>query len=360
MHVTLVSGVDLSAPAASGTRSYVMGLAERLPRHGVPVTLITGGAPSVSLPGVACHPVPSRGSSLRFLLGLGASVPDLPIPRGSIVHVQRPDDLVALGLGGRRHPKLCTLHGIPARGIHRRRGALSGLLYGVLERRGLMTADRVIAVSEDTARWYRERYTWVGGKMETIPVGIDTNRFRPMDREDARRQFHVAAKYAILFAGRLTVEKRVGAVLRALPNDGSAELLVAGTGREEAKIRGLASDRPVRFLGAVPHNRMPLLMNAADILVLPSEYEGLPTVALEALACGTPVISTSVGALPEIVEPRGTGWLIGDLDSLGSVIADALPLAGALRGRCVDAAKPFSWDAVLGKILDLYGRMTPS
>lgn len=357
MHITLVSGVDPTAPAASGTRNYVMGLAERLQRIGVPVTLITGGVPQPPIPGVSCHPVPSRGSSVRFLLRLGASAPGLPIPRDSIIHVQRPDDLMAFALAKRRNPKLCTLHGIPARAVRRRKGAHYGLLYGVLERGGLRRANRVIAVNEGTARWYGERYAWLRDRITAIPIGIDTDHFRPMDRDHARRRLGVSAEYAIVFAGRLTIEKRVEAIVQALPRDENVELLIAGSGPEETRIREDALHRPVRLLGAIPHSEMPVLLNAADLLVLPSEYEGLPTVALEALACGTPIVSTPVGALPEIIVPGRTGWIVEELDALGHTIAEALPRAASLRARCVESAKLYSWDTVFGRILDLYGQM---
>ena len=358
MHVTLVSGIDPSRPGAGGTRSYVLGLAERLPTRGVSVSLVARNG-DARLPGVAYVRVRSGPSSVRFLLRLFASAPGLPIPRDSIIHAQRPDDLAAFAFAKRGNPKVCTLHGIPAIGVRRRRGAGYGAMYRALERMGLRRARGIIAVNEGTARWYASRYPWLAGRTTVVPVAVDTQRFRPMDRMEARTALGVSADHVLLFAGRLTPEKRVDAILRALPHVPDAELLVAGDGPEAARLRGLANGARVRFLGTVPHDAMPRLMNAADLLVLPSEYEGLATVALEALACGTPVVATPVGGLPEVIRQGRTGWLVDDIEGLGRILSEALPRASELRTECVETARPYAWDAVLDRILAVYREVLP-
>jgi glycosyltransferase involved in cell wall biosynthesis len=353
VHVTLVSGIDPGAPGAGGTRSYVLGLAERLPKRGVGVTLVARDG-TADLPGVDYVRLRSGSSSPRFLMRLFASAPGLSIPPDSILHAQRPDDIAAFLFAKRRNPKVCTLHGIPAIGVRRRKGAAYGALYGALERAGLRRTRSVIAVDAGTARWYEARYPWLVGRTTVIPVAVDTVRFRPMDRAAARDSLSITAKHVLLFAGRLTPEKRVDAILRALPKVPDAQLLVAGDGPERARLAELAKGHPVRFLGAVAHEEMPRLMNAADLLVLPSEYEGLATVAIEALACGTPVVATPVGGLPEVVVPGRTGWLVDGVDGLGAILTDALPQAPTLRDACVAAAQAYAWDAVLDRILAVY------
>jgi glycosyltransferase involved in cell wall biosynthesis len=354
VHVTLVSGIDPHAARAGGTRSYVLGLAERLRGRNVTVSLVARDGATSPLVGVDYRGIRSGPSSARFLLRLFASAPGLPIPRDSIIHVQRPDDLVPFAFAKRRNPKVCTLHGIPALAIPRRKGAGYGALYGILERMGLRRTDRVIAVDAGTARWYAARYPWLAARTTVVPVAVDTERFRPMDRGDARLRFRVHADHVLAYAGRLTVEKRVDAIIRAVRDVPGSELLVAGEGPEEPRLRDLARDAPVRFLGPLSREDMPRFLNAADLLVLPSEYEGMPTVALEALACGIPIVATPVGGLPDIVVPGRTGWLVPDLGSLAATLREALPKARDLRDACVATAQPYSWDVVVERILAVY------
>ncbi|HEV8594473.1 MAG TPA: glycosyltransferase family 4 protein [Thermoplasmata archaeon] len=354
MHVTLVSGINPSGPQVGGTRSYVLGLAERLPTRDVSVSLVARDGGTSPVPGIDYLPIRSGPSSVQFLVRLFMSAPSLAIPRDSIIHVQRPDDLVAFSFAKRRNPTVCTLHGVPPVAIRRRKGAGYGFLYAVLERIGLCRTDRAIAVDPATAKWYRDRYPWLAARISVVPVAVDTRRFRPMDREASRARYGVRAEHVVLFAGRLSPEKRVEALIRAIPRVPHAELLIAGEGPEEDRLRELAGASPVRFLGAVPHEEMPHLLNAADLLVLPSEYEGLPTVVLEAFACGVPVVATSVGGIPDLVIPGKTGWLLEDLRSLGDTLGPALASAPLLRDSCRAAAEGYSWDAVLDRIVAVY------
>jgi len=353
VHVTLVAGINPEGSAASGTRNYVLGLAERLPRHDISVSLVARDG-AVALPGVSYTRISSGSSSARFLLRLMASAGAPPIPRDSIIHAQRPDDLVAFTFAKRKNPKVCTLYGIPAIAVPRRKGSGYGAAYRALERIGLRRADRILAVDEQTAQWYMDRYPRLARRIEIVPVAIDLARFRLMNRDAARAKYRVTAKYVALFAGRLTVEKRVWAVIRAMREVSDAELLVAGEGPERDSLAAEATGGRVRFLGAIPHVEMPGLLNAADVLALPSEYEGLPTVALEALACGVPVVATPVGGVPSVVTEGKTGWFVRDLTMLPATLRTAFPAAEGMRDACMAAAKPYGWDTVIERIIAAY------
>jgi len=354
VHVTLVSGIDPSAAQAGGTRTYVLGLAERLARRNVSVSLVARNGGTAPVEGVDYVRIRSGPSSVRFLMRLLASAPGLRIPRESIIHVQRPDDLVAFAFTKRRNPKVCTLHGIPALGVRRRKGTTVSAVYGVLERAGLRRADRVIAVDARTADWYRSRYPSLASRIIIVPVAVDGMRFRPLDRSAARARFAVTTKHVVAFAGRLSPEKRVDALIAAVRELPDAVLLIAGDGPEEGRLRQVARGASVTFLGAIPHDDMPILLNAADILALPSEYEGMPTVVLEALACGTPVVATHAGGIADVVTPGKTGWLLRDVDALAETLKDALPKGGGMRAACVTAARPYAWDSVVDRILAVY------
>lgn len=354
MHVTLVTSVASRAPAASGTRSYVLGLAERLTARGVEVVLVTRSDPAPVREGIKVLTIPGGKTSMRFLARLITSAPGLRLPPRSVIHAHRPDDMAAFVLAKRRNPKVVTLHGNPSRGVRDRRGAAIGFMYSRFEKVGLRDAHRVICVDRHTEIEYRTRYPWLADRMRVIPVAIDTTRFRALDREEGRARFGIQAEHAILFAGRLSREKRVASLLRALPPALDAELLIAGEGKDEPNLRQLARDRRVRFLGSVSHDEMPLLMSAADVLVLLSAYEGTPTVVLEALACGTPVIATAVGSLPDLIQPGRTGWFVDGSEGLPDVLRASLPRARAMREACVEAARPYDWDASIDRIVGVY------
>jgi len=354
VHVTLVSGIDPSVPAAGGTRSYVLELAKRLPEHDVSVSLVSRGTGRISLPGVDIMPISSRPGSAAFLAKLLASAPGLPIPPRSIVHAQRPDDLAAFVLAKRGNPTVCTLHGIPALAVPRRKGKVVGVGYRMLETVGLRRADRIIAVTQGVAEWYSRHRPSTAARTVVIPIGVDTTGFRPQDRETARKRFGVRARYACLYAGRLSPEKRIDVLVRAARDLRDAEIIVAGTGPAGPPLKDMARGVPVRFLGAVSREDMPLLINAADVVVLPSEYEGLPTLALEALACGKPVVATPVGAIPDLVVEGKTGWLLLDVGELARVLNRALPQAEDLKEACLVAIREYAWDAVIERILRVY------
>ena len=137
-------------------------------------------------------------------------------------------------------------------------------------------------------------------------------------------------------------------VIRAAGALPDAFLIIAGEGPERAALRRLAQDLCVgergRFLGAMPQQRLATLYNAADVLVLASAREGLPNVLLEALACGTPVIATAVGGVPEIVRDRAAGRLVGERtpEAVAGALRDLLadpPARAAVRAY----AERFAW-----------------
>ena len=135
----------------------------------------------------------------------------------------------------------------------------------------------------------------------------------------------------LLFAGRLLALKGIDTLLRAMTRvDPQVRLTLAGPGDQgpwKALSRDLRlpADR-VEFLGRVPYPQMPDLYRAVDAVVLPSFTESCPLVALEAMACGTPIIAADVGGVSEVVRDGETGWLFppGDVDGLVSRIAAVL------------------------------------
>jgi teichuronic acid biosynthesis glycosyltransferase TuaC len=163
------------------------------------------------------------------------------------------------------------------------------------------------------------------GKISVLRNGVDTRLFRPADREAERKRLRLAGT-VLLTVGNLVGNKGHDVALEALREFPGACLLIIGEGREEGNLKRLAGvlgiqDR-VKFLGSVPQEELAAYYGAADALVLASSREGWPNVLLEAMACGTPVVSTRVGGTPEIVAAPEAGVLAEERSAHG--IAEAL------------------------------------
>jgi len=353
--VTLVAGVHPTIPRASGIRSYVLGLARALSKIGEDVVLV-GVGPRANLDFATFCSINPRYpvSTYTFIGSLARWARHNRFDRGGIIHGQRPDDLFALSSLRRRIRLVCTLHGDPRRGVSERR-VFGRLAYRFAERRSLAIVDRVISVSQSGLKVYQKRFPGLSEKMVFIPIGIDLGEFRPLDQKNARAALGLDDRLTILFAGRLESEKRIHSVansLAAMPE--SPQLVVAGEGRLRRGLERSGDVNGIRFLGAIPHEKMPTVMSAADALVIPSAFEGFPTVALEALACGRPVIATRVGDLPLLLEEGRTGMFFdGTSGSLSKAVTQLSSLRDTER-PCQQAALPFGWERVAPQVVEAY------
>jgi len=185
----------------------------------------------------------------------------------------------------------------------------------------LRRASRVFTVSE------RLRQFAIGlgagpEKVKTIPNGVDTSVFFPRDREACRKKYRLSADPVVLSAGALAIRKGHHRIVRALGEltrkGMGVQLLIAGgpgpEGNYEPVIRRTVADcgmeGRVHFLGTVNAEKMAEVMSAADILCLASSNEGWPNVVHEALACGTPVVATDIGAIPEMLPGDRYGLIV--------------------------------------------------
>jgi teichuronic acid biosynthesis glycosyltransferase TuaC len=201
----------------------------------------------------------------------------------------------------------------------------------------LKRAARVVAVS-DSLRRDAEALGVPPGRVRVVPNGIDADLFRPHDRRQARRALGLPEEGPLLVSvGTLAPRKGFHLVLQALPAlarrwPGVRFAMVGGAGAEAAmgeELRRLAerlgvADRAI-FAGPRGRGELPLWYGAADVSVLASAHEGCPNVVIEALACGTPVVGTPVGSVPELLGDGEVGLLAErDVPSLAARIAEAL------------------------------------
>ncbi|MFL6846292.1 MAG: glycosyltransferase [Allosphingosinicella sp.] len=206
-------------------------------------------------------------------------------------------------------------------------------------------AGGLLAVSEALKR----DMAALGMPEERIRVhytGVDRDRFRPLDRAGAKARLGVEGPL-LVSPGNLVPLKGHRLAVEALRHLPGATLLIAGEGPERGAIERLIAARRLggrtRLLGAVAPDGMPELLAAADLMVLPSEREGLANVWLEALACGTPLLIADVGGAREVVDRPEAGRLVErDPGAIASAALEMLaepPDAEAVRA----AAERFSW-----------------
>jgi glycosyltransferase involved in cell wall biosynthesis len=176
--------------------------------------------------------------------------------------------------------------------------------------------------------------------------GIDRKKFHPLDRAEACRKLGLDAKRRrVLYVGNLAPVKGPTILAKAAEQLFEADVIFVGVGTEEIKAG--------RCVGARLHDEIPLWMNACDVLCLPSLNEGLPNVVLEAMACGLPVVASSVGGVPEVVRDGVNGFLVPPSAPLA--LAEALQRALATRfdHEIIRASiSEFNWDANARTVLD--------
>jgi glycosyltransferase involved in cell wall biosynthesis len=242
------------------------------------------------------------------------------------------------------------------------------LLQG-FERRAFRRMDRIYVVNERAADRYRERFPEVRSRIRFLPNWADPTIFHP---ETPERRAALRARLGeglelgpdgpiLLFAGRLEGQKDplllARAYARLAGRRANARLLVAGEGslgpamRRELDALGVL-DR-TRFLGTVSRERLGELMNASDVLAISSGFETGPTVGLESLACGLPVVTTPVGEVARLVAASGAGHVSGRRtpDAVAEALEETLSRPQeALRAVAVEAAAPYLAHEVLGEV----------
>lgn len=207
-------------------------------------------------------------------------------------------------------------------------------------------AGGLLAVSEALKR----EMVGLGMAADKIAVhqtGIDLGLFTPADRAAAKARLGVDGPL-LVSVGALVPVKGQALAIRALAELPAATLILAGEGPErkrlEREARALGVAARVRFAGAVPHRELPSLLAAAEVMVLPSQREGLANAWIEALACGTPVVIPDVGGARQVVDRPEAGRIVArEPRAIAHAVLDILaapPSPHAVRR----AAERFSWD----------------
>lgn len=228
-------------------------------------------------------------------------------------------------------------------------------------------ADGLLAVSRDLA----EKMVEMGMSADKITVhytGLDQTRFRPLAHDGLRAQ--LSARLSLPLPHRQPLLVCVGALIKrkgqdlaigALPHVPEAHLLLVGKGEDEAHLRRLARDLGVEghvhFAGSLDHDILPLVLSAADAMVLPSANEGLANAWVEALACGTPVVTCDVGGARELIEEPLCGALVErDVEAIAAALRDILEHPRD-RHEIASSVAHLSWEANAEALARHYQRL---
>ncbi|MCL0057243.1 glycosyltransferase [Dehalococcoidia bacterium] len=203
-----------------------------------------------------------------------------------------------------------------------------------------------------------------------IPCGVNLELFQPVDRTLARQRLNLDGERVVLFVGRIDPLKGIENLLVAVSNLSRThhlKLIVAGGGdktqSEVERLKGLSRqlqiDDQVAFLGSMSQEDLPQLYNAADVCVVPSYYESFGLVALESLACGTPVVATRVGGIESLIRQGETGYIVAGnapetladtIATLFSSQSNGIRSASYIRGSVAG----FNWSNVAAAMLKQY------
>ncbi len=201
-------------------------------------------------------------------------------------------------------------------------------------------------------------------RIRVIPCGVNLDLFRPMNRELARQELGFNGSHDILFVGRIEPLKGIDRLLRALKhlqNGHCIKLWIIGGDEgsrdEVTRLQNLGQALGiadlVKFLGIVEHEKLPYFYNAAAACIIPSYYESFSLVALEALACGTPVVATNVGGISGLVHPGESGYMVknGSPRHLADQIARLLSHPANRPALSIrESVSRFSWSNIAQRV----------
>ncbi|GAC1349789.1 MAG: glycosyltransferase [Ktedonobacteraceae bacterium] len=237
-----------------------------------------------------------------------------------------------------------------------------------MEQQLMKQADRIIATTVDERTQIIRYCGATTNQVEVIHCGTDLKLFVPHDKQQARNKLGLKPHQPVLlFVGRLDPFKGPDLFLRAAAMmEEKAQIVIVGGmlhGDEELEqLQKLATDlkisRRVHFLGARPQHELPMMYSAADVTVVPSYHESFGLVAVESLACATPVVATRAGGLTSVIRHGETGYLVPRCAGFFAERLDTLLSDEEVLERMRLAARPsvlhFSWKSVANQVSNVY------
>ena len=247
-------------------------------------------------------------------------------------------------------------------------------------------ADRIIAATLAEQSQLQFLYHANKDKITIIPPGVDTSHFYPIPKDEARCAIGVPeTDPMLLFVGRIEPLKGVDTLIRAIAHmrttgitdryphylaiiggdpDADQREMTTEMARLQQLSRDLGLEDLVVFLGKRAQSSLPYYYSAAEVLIMPSHYESFGMVALEAMACGTPVVASQVGGLAFLIQDGVTGFVVpgGDHLALSERLTQMLSqpdLRARLGEQAAAYARAYSWENITSRIQDLYQEVLP-
>jgi D-inositol-3-phosphate glycosyltransferase len=247
------------------------------------------------------------------------------------------------------------------------------------EKQVLRRADRIIVATLAELTQLRFLYKADPNKMTIVPPGVDVSHFYPIAADEAKTFIGLKPEHRmILFVGRIEPLKGVDTLINAMCclqlKDSSRMVYLAIIGgdpsaspedmtAEMARLQKMCGDlglgQAVVFLGKRDQDTLPYYYSAAEVLVMPSHYESFGMVALEAMACGTPVIASEVGGLAYLVRDGETGFTVPAeepaalCERLTLLLNDPV-LHEKMSGQAAEYAQDYAWDKIAAQIVEVY------
>jgi len=234
-------------------------------------------------------------------------------------------------------------------------------------------SDAIVVWSDHEEKFIEEKFKINSRNIEVIPPGVDVDIFKPEDKSESRKIINISQdEKVILYVGRLERLKGLDTLLEAISllEQRDINLLVVGglynleeLSRLKKICRNLDLDQNVHFIGSINRKELKYYYNSSDLCVLPSYYESFGLSALEASACGIPVIASKRGGLSSIVLDKKTGYLLqwrcpGPFVDKLEILLNNRRLRDSMGTAARNHAMSLSWDNTIGKLMDLFNKLT--
>ena len=251
-------------------------------------------------------------------------------------------------------------------------GEAESSLRSSAERKIAGSSDRIIASTRHEYASLVSLYGADRDRIRVVPAGVDLDMFRPGDRRRARDKLGLNGERIVLYVGRMDAIKGLDVLIHSvayMETPCNLKVLVIGGSKQDREfnkaqelVNTLGVADKIDLLGTLEHESMPLYYQAADVCVVPSYYESFSLVALESMACGTPVVASRVGGLQTVVKDNQSGYLVpwrcpdAFADRLEVLLTND-SLRKSLGRRASELAKSLSWKATALSIADVYAEL---